>query len=64
MTESELNSRIAAAEAAMKEVLRDALGSPTEQMERIEAIIDGFDRGAVGIDRSAPSWWRTAPCPR
>jgi hypothetical protein len=48
------------AERAMLELLRQHLGSPSEQYERIEALIDSFDRAPTGIDRTASPYWRTS----
>jgi hypothetical protein len=59
-----LQSRLERAEAAMRDQMRAAMGSPTEQYERLEALIDAlFVRNPIGIDRGSCPWWK-APAPR
>lgn len=51
--------RIDAAEQVFRENMRALLGSPTEQHERLEALIDALDhRPATGIDRTSCPWWK------
>jgi hypothetical protein len=58
---ADLAANIEKAERAMQDTLRAALGSPTEQHKRLEALIDALDpRHAKGIDRTSAPYWRTS----
>lgn len=46
---------------AEENAMRVALGSPTEQHERLESLIDALDpRHATGIERAASPFWRSS----
>lgn len=56
-----VRAKLEAQEAAMQRQMREALGPPSAQHERLEALIGALDpRHATGIDRTAASWWKTS----
>ncbi len=62
--EQALRDHVQEYEDMLQEQMRHHLGSPTEQYERVEALIDALDtRHATGIDRTAVGWWKTTSRP-